>query len=214
VLTALCLALLAQAPEAPVPFSWDVPGVVDMAPVGNQLEARGIPMQVQLVRSKWKLDELRRHYYERFRKAGFHIPKDQSPLPGLNLPRLTALDPEQLLSYTLILYAEADGTTTLLLGAADVSQRRLGAAPDTFAPVFPGASDVVASNVELARSVTFQVGATPEEVGHFYRETMGAAGYREVEPGVFSGPDGTVRLATRPGGKKLLVMLWVEAQSP
>lgn len=210
-LSALVAALLA-APDAGPParaaFQWDVPALVSTAEVGQRLEARGLPLKVHLARSSWRLPDLYRHYARRFEAAGFYVDPHQGPLEGLSLPRLTALDPDSLWSYTIIFYAEVDRTTTLVLGAADLKGRKTRAA--AFAPVPPAARGVAVLDVEAGRSLSFQTDVTAPELLEFYRATLPTQGWTERKPGDFVRQGRRIRLLTRAQGAALQVVVLEE----
>jgi hypothetical protein len=215
--TALLLVLaLASAPDAGAPrtFSWDVPEVVAVVPVGNGLEVGGLPLKIFAVRSKWGLDELIIHYAKRFADAGFYLPMGRMrPLPGLKLPRVVALDVESKVSYLVYGWPEADGTTTLILGAADLGARQ-AKAQGAF-PVFPGATKVTTFRLEIAEATSFTVKATEAEVIDFYRSVLPPGGWKEREPGVFVRGGRVLRVLARPEKSgRLGVVVLEQADEP
>jgi hypothetical protein len=208
--TLLLVACLAAAPAdggTPAPFAWDVPGLLDLVPVGQQLERDGLPMEVVLARSSWELDRLLLHYAGRFLDAGCFIPPKMGRLHGLKLPRVVALDPERLVSFLIYGWPEPDGTTTLVLGAANLKGRSARAGGVRL-PVFPGASSPTVFDVEYATALSFVAKATEAEVIDFYREVLPADGWREREPGVFVKGGRMVRvLAKRQRGTLSIAVL-------
>ncbi|MDP2272424.1 MAG: hypothetical protein Q8N23_32760 [Archangium sp.] len=189
-------AVLSAAPDAgPAPFSWDVPGQVQLVPVGKQLEGGGLPMAVFLARSTWELDRLLLHYAARFAEAGYFIPPKMGRITGLKLPRVVALDDVRMVSFLVYGWPEADGTTTLVLGAADLKNRKQ--AQGGRLPVFPGAKSPTTFNVELATAVSFTAKATQEEVIDFYRSVLPSGGWKEREPGTFVKEGRVVRVLAK-----------------
>lgn len=213
----LALLWLAAAPDggAPARFEWNVPQVDRVVEVGDTLEARGLPLKVYLAHTRLSEKEAFRHYFERFVKEGFFVDRAQKPLPGLSLLRLTAFDEVRLWSYTVIFYPEADGTTTLTLGAADLGARRgkpragAGAAPGL--PVLPGATAVMGTSVELGSSLSFETRDRPEEVLSFYQATLPTLGWKEREKGTFVRSGKRVRVLTRAFGERLQVVVLEDA---
>lgn len=213
----LALLALAAAPDggAAPPFAWNVPQVDRVVEVGDRLEAKGLPLKVYLAHTKLSEKEAFRHYFERFVKEGFFVDRAQKPLPGLSLLRLTAFDEVRLWSYTIIFYPEADGSTTLTLGAADLSVRRgkprsgVGAAPGL--PVLPGATAVMSTSVELGSSLSFETKDSPDEVLAFYQATLPTLGWKEREKGTFAKAGKRVRVLTRPFGERLQVVVLEDA---
>lgn len=212
---ALALAGLLWADGAEASdFEWDVPGVLASSEVGNGgAEAFGIPLRMWAVRSSWKLEPLFREYERRFAKAGFWVEPNQKPLPGLSLTRLTALDTDSLWAYTIIFYTERDGTTTVLLGGADLKHRRPPPS-EGIAPVFPGATQVVHSSVEAARAVSFLVSASRREVTGFYQEVLTGSGYRQKDETTYVRGDVQLKLVIGTNESTPLAVVVIAQQAP
>ena len=205
-LTLVAAALLSASPDAGPPvFSWDVPGQVQLVPVGKKLEANGLPMVVFLAKSSWELDRLLLHYAVRFAEAGYFIPPRMGRITGLKLPRVVALDDVKMVSFLVYGWPETDGTTTLVLGAADLGNRKQ--AKGGSLPVFPGAKGPTTFNVELATAVSFTANATQEEVIDFYRSVLPAGGWKEREPGTFVKEARVVRVLAKKKGNELAVVV-------
>jgi hypothetical protein len=201
----------------PRTFDWDVPKPVAAAQVGSgQLEAMGLPLDMNIARSKWKLNDLAIHYARRFIQAGFYIPPHQKPLPGSNLPRLSALDPVSMRSYLIVFYPESDGTTTMLLGVADLGHRRPMQVKDFGVPLFPGAKTPTTFELEGARAIVFSVDVKEEELAGFYRQTLTKAGWveRADEPGTYAKNGRAVHVLARPEGPRLGVVVLEDADRP
>ena len=203
-------ALLGAAPDAgAAPFSWDVPGQIQLVPVGKKLERDGLPMVLFLARSSWELDRLLLHYAGRFAEAGYFIPPKMGRIAGLKLPRLGALDDVHMVSFLVYGWPEADGTTTLVLGAADLQHRKPAQAGGL--PVFPGAKSPTSFNVELASGLSFTAKATQDEVIDFYRSVLPSGGWKEREPGAFVKAGRVVRVLAKKQGAELGVVLLDQA---
>ncbi len=205
-LAVLVAALVCAAPDAgPPPFSWDVPGQVQLVPVGKQLMRDGLPMVVYLAKSSWELDRLLLHYAGRFAEAGYFIPPRMGRIPGLKLPRLVALDDVHLVSFLVYGWPEPDGTTTLVLGAADLQHRKRG--QGGVVPVFPGAKSPTTFDVELATALSFTAKATEAEVIDFYRSVLPSGGWKEREPGTFVREGRVVRVLSKKQGADLAIVV-------
>lgn len=199
-------ALLSASPDAgPPPFSWDVPGQVQLVPVGKRLEGGGLPMMIYLARSSWDLDRLLLHYAGRFAEAGYFIPPKMGRITGLKLPRVVALDDVRMVSFLVYGWPEPDGTTTLVLGAADLKNRKQVTGGSV--PVFPGARSPTRFNVELATALSFTAKATQEEVIDFYRSVLPSGGWKEREPGSFVKDGKVVRVLAKKQGAELSVVV-------
>lgn len=210
------VSLLASGPDAgsAQPFSWDVPEQVQLVPVGQRLERNGLPMVVYLARSRWDLDRLLIHYAARFAEAGYFIPPKLGRLPGLKLPRVVALDDVKMVSFLVYGWPEADGTTTLVLGAADLAHRKPTAVGGL--PVFPAARAVASFNVEAATALSFVAKASEAEVIDFYRSVLPSGGWREREPGTFVKEGRAVRVLSKrqKGSDELSIVVLEEADLP
>jgi hypothetical protein len=210
--------LVGAAPDAgaAAPFSWDVPGQLQLVPVGKQLEAGGLPMVIYLAKSSWELDRLLLHYAGRFAEAGYFIPPKMGRITGLKLPRVVALDDVKMVSFLVYGWPEPDGTTTLVLGAADLQHRKPLKAGTL--PVFPGAKSPTRFDVELATALSFTAKATQEEVIDFYRTVLPAGGWVEREPGSFVKDGRVVRVLAKPpkqpGAELSVVVLEQSDEAP
>ncbi|WP_224240129.1 hypothetical protein [Hyalangium gracile] len=182
----LALVALLGASEAAaqrMPFTWDVPKVVGVVDVPGVMMADGIPVKIRAVRSKEKPEVILQHIVDRFEDWGFYIPPIETQAQPFREPQITALDLERLISYTAIFQPGPDGTTTVFLGEANLSQPPQKSSP--FAPVHPGAKDVLHTDTESARTLTYAVAAKPEEVQAFYRKELTKQGYTETEPNLY-----------------------------
>lgn len=204
------VALLGASPDAgPAPFSWDVPGQLELVPVGKKLEGAGLPQVIFLAKSSWDLDRLLIHYADRFAAAGYFIPPKMGRLTGLKLPRVVALDDVRLVSFLVYGWPEPDGTTTLVLGAADLMHRKPAKAGAL--PVFPGAKAPTSFDVEFATALSFTARATQEEVIDFYRSVLPSGGWKEREPGTFVKGGRAVRVLAKQQGAELSVVVLDQA---
>ena len=182
----LALALLGAGPDGgATAFRWAVPDTVAMTRVGSEgLELAGLPMEIYAVRTRLSGEDLLRYFTRRFEEEGFFIPPRNLEIRGLKLPRVTALDPEAMVSYLVYCWPEPDGTTSAIVGAANLKGRKPRAGNGTL-PVFPGASAVTSFNMEYAQGLSYRATATTAEVIDFYRATLPSGGWKEREPGAF-----------------------------
>ncbi len=214
------LALAASPPDAgaapPPPFEWNVPSVIEAVPVGQTLQVNGLPMRLFAVRSKLGLKDLLTHYTNRFAALGYFLPPRLGKLEGLTLPRVEAYDPVAQLSYLVYGWPEADKTTTLMLGSADLGARRRSALAGEALPTFPGATGVTRFDLEATRGVSFEAKASEAEVIDFYRATLPSGGWAEREPGVFVRQGRAVQVLAKPDKSRgvLGVVLLDQADHP
>lgn len=196
------MSLLDLPPELEVPpiyrqpFVWDVPKVVDIVDVPGVMLADGVPVRLKAVRSKEKPEPLLQHIVDRWEAWGLYIPPVEHQPQTLREPQITALDPERLITYTVLFQPNPDGTTTLYLGEANLSKPPQ--ALSSVAPVYSGAEGVMTSELELVRSVNYTVRAKEAEVEAFYRAELGKVGFKEVEPRRFRSGTEEMELVIRP----------------
>jgi hypothetical protein len=190
----------ASTPAArPVPKVWEVPRALEVIDVPGRTEALGMPVSIHAVRSKEKVDALERHFRRQFQQAGLFLPPPQHLAPISNEVQVTGLDPDTYIAYTVILQPNPDGTTTVLLTEAFLSERRRTEEP-AFAPVMPGARAVLRTNTEGTSILQYSVKASPEEARRFHAQELTKAGYQQVEPGVYQRGDEVLRVGARPLG--------------
>ncbi|WP_309889863.1 hypothetical protein [Archangium sp.] len=187
-------------------FTWDVPRVLETVDVPGVMRADGIPVKLRSVRSAERPEVILQHLVDRFQAAGFYIPPDAHRTQRVAEPQLTALDTDRLISYTFFLQANRDGTTTVLLGEANLKRARKE--QHTFAPVFPGGTDLLRSEMEGARTLSYTVKAEPAKVGEFYLTELRTAGFTEEADGVWRRGGEELRVGLRPGpGGRVSVLL-------
>lgn len=195
----LLLAVLWGAGAAsaqPVPFTWDVPKVLEAVEMPGVMRADGIPVKLRSVKSAEKPQVILQHLVNRFEAAGFYIPPDKHRTQWLAEPALTALDTDRLISYTFALQPNPDGTTTVILGEANLGMARREQA--AFAPIFPGGKDLMQSEMEGARTMTYLAEAEPEKVRDFYVTQLRGAGFSETSAGTWRRNGEELRVSVRP----------------
>ncbi|ATB31964.1 hypothetical protein [Melittangium boletus] len=194
---------LAQRPT----FTWDVPRVLETVDVPDIIRADGIPVKLRSVKSAEKPQVILQHLVDRFEAAGFYIPPDEHRTQRLKEPQLTALDTDRLISYTFFLQPNPDGTTSVLLGEANLAQARRE--QTTFAPVYAGAQELMQSEMEGARALSYTVEAEPAKVSEFYVEELRTAGFSETEEGLWRRGTEELQIGVRPAapGKVVVVIL-------
>jgi hypothetical protein len=130
-------------------------------------------------------------------------------IAGLKLPRVVALDDVRMVSFLVYGWPESDGSTTLVLGAADLQHRKKAQGGPL--PVFPGAKSPTSFDIELATAVSFTAKATQEEVIDFYRAVLPSGGWKEREPGAFVKQGRVVRVLAKKQGAELAVVVLEQA---
>lgn len=207
---ALLLVVLWGAGAAsaqPAAFTWDVPRVLESVEMPGVMRADGIPVKLRSVKSAEKPQAILQHLVDRFEAAGFYIPPDNHRTQWLAEPQLTALDTDRLISYTFVLQPNPDGTTTVILGEANLGLARRE--QSAFAPVFPGGTDLMQSEMEGARTMTYLASAEPAKVRDFYLAELRGAGFTEVSAGTWRRGGEELRVSVRPvkAGRVAVIVL-------
>lgn len=176
----------ATEPAPRPPFRWDVPGLIAWVDSPGVQISDGVPLTLQMARSKYPVEALIQHFVDSFEKAGLFIPPGPEQVRAFREPQITALDPERLTAYTAIFQPNPDGTVTVILGTSDLSQYNPGANMELlWAPLPPGAQQVMNTRMEGGQSAVFTVSSSKEKVMAFYRDAFKQAGFEQEEPGVF-----------------------------
>lgn len=197
------------AAAAPRPaFHWDVPGLLEWVDSAGVQVSDGVPITLQMARSKEPMEVLLQHFANSFQKAGFFIPPDREQVQALREPQLTALDPERMVSYTVIFQPNPDNTVTLILGTSDLSHYTPWKGTELgWAPLPPNARLVMRTDMEGGQSAVLSVPSSPEQVLGFYRETLRQAGFVEEDPGQFHRGSETIGVYPQNQEGKLSVSL-------
>lgn len=194
--------------EPPPEYRWRVPEQLDWVDSAGLQVSDGVPMHIAMARSKMPVPQLIQYFANDFQAAGLFIPPDeeqQSPFPE---PRLTAFDPARSLAYTVIFQPNPDKTSTVFLATADMSNYQPpGSAVLEWAPVMPGASRLVRTQLESSQTAIYAVHSTETEVLAFYREGLKPLGYQEPEPGLFVRAGESLHVSTKKEGDELMVSL-------
>ncbi|MFP2959574.1 hypothetical protein ACLEPN_17460 [Myxococcus sp. 1LA] len=215
-LAGLVMWVAVEARAQRLPFSWDVPKVVAVVDVPGTVIAEGVPVRMHAVLSAERPEVIGQHLVSRFQAWELHVPKPSLQPQLLRETMITALDTKLFISYTAILQANPDGTTTVFMGEANLAQGRQQP-QSSVAPMFPGAADPMKAEMESSRTLTYSVDAKPAEVEAFYRTELGNAGFREAEPRLFRSPNEEIKLTLSPTKEGRLAVVLVRrtvAQEP
>jgi hypothetical protein len=206
---AAAAAVLCAAPE---PFFWPRPDVVEEIDIPDVIKADGVPVRLHVLRSKLGVQQLLERFANAFVQAGFWVPRVQKRL--LAEPHVTGLDWRGLVSYSAVLSPNPDGTTTCLLGEAQLGKRETPAAVPDFAPLFPAARDVMRVEEEGARIISYAVrGPTTEEVTRFYADQLPRAGFKAAEgEGAWEKPGAQLQVSARPAGDGAVSVVLVQSR--
>ncbi len=173
-----------KAPTIPPKFVWKVPGEIQGIEVPGVIESHGVPMKLHAVHSKWQVQELAAYFAREFDRAGLYVPPPKDQIQVLREPSITALDPFREISLTVIFQENPDKTTTVIIGEAHLADRKKPS-DGAFAPLVPGASNPVVSNLEGMRTLSYRTQLPEAEVRAFYQKQLTTDGYQQPTPGVF-----------------------------
>jgi hypothetical protein len=185
------------------PFSWPRPELIEEIPVHGTVQADGVPVRLKMIRSRLGVQELMQTYATAFSRAGFYVAPVQKRVVAE--PHLTGLDVRTLTSYSVVLHPNEDGSTTCMLGEADLGAKSK-AVPD-LAPLFPGARGPLRTRQEQGGVLSYFAPASSKEVEAFYAEVLGKTGYRLVD-GAWERKSERLQvlLQAEPGGTRVLVL--------
>jgi hypothetical protein len=194
-------------------FAWPRFQVLEYVEANEIIEAGGIPVALRAVHVKERLPEAVQRLADAFRNGGLHVPPGpEQPQLASGAVMLTAVDMFRRLTYTAILQPQPDGTTTLYLGEANHMLRREPVAAGDFAPLPPGASQVLRVGSESSRTMAFHVPLSGADVDAFYARALAQHGWQRVEEesGIFtrSGEELRVVHESGEGGLRAVVLVY------
>lgn len=178
-----------------------------LIPIGDQLNAHGVPMNLAAFETRMGTREVLDYYAQHFEKQGWpysNVPSARGLVP---FPRVSATLMDDELQLTVMVMPHDEGNT-VVLGLADMKAVREGTAPESTGdlPVYPGTHPVaIAAQDEGSASLTVSFDTTdaPSVVEAFYRKELAQRGYAEVadarEPDTSGTGPRTLRFATRQG---------------
>lgn len=170
----LLLALLLGASAAaakPRRFLWPAMDAIEEVRVSEIVQADGTPVAMKILRVRERPKDLLQRYATAFEKGGLYLMPGKDQPQVSKVPMLTALDPVRRITYSVFFQANKDGTTTLILGEANFALRSK-TRPGDFAPLVPGAENVLRTEQESGQVLSFRVKATEAEVQTFYRDML------------------------------------------
>jgi hypothetical protein len=210
----------AKEQAEPPRFAWPRLQVLEHVEASEIIEAGGIPVALRAVRVKEKPAELIQKLADAFRDGGLYVPPGPAqPQLASGAVMLTAADRARQITYTAILQPQADGTTALYLGEANHALKREPGAEGDFAPLPPGARDVLRVGGESSRTLTFRTTLAGAEVASFYAEGLKAAGWKhaaEDEAGLYTRSGEELRVVHQPGegGLTSVVLVYRSVRAP
>jgi hypothetical protein len=166
----------------------------------------GVMVRQRSVQSTEKIDALKAHFVDSFRKAGLYLAPETAGMKGQAGEQVTGLDAENMITFSVILQPNPKGTTIVVAGA-DMGHLPILHTNDATGPVYPGATHLMNSSLEGTHLMTYSIVATPAEIKTFYRTEYGKAGYTESEDMVFTRGFDRAQVTVDPGASARTVVV-------
>jgi hypothetical protein len=179
-------------------YKWEVPDLESYVDVPSVQVVNGLPVRFSAAVSKHDIPFLMDFYAKEFVKAGLFIPPpDDFKRLGLGEEffQLTALDTNNLISYSVMFQATGANRTTVIMSQGYLQEwlkKKRNADPSDFAPLFPSAKLVVRTHSEGMDMMSYATDAPAKDVASFYTDTLPKLGWMPdpEEPGQFTrGPE-------------------------
>lgn len=175
-------------------FRWDVPNVVSTVDVPGITNAMGVPVKMQAVTVKGKMDDTIRYIYDSMEKQGLAINPE---LQKANI--LTGFDPDAEISFSAVFQENAPGYITVVLGTANLGLAKKPQG-DNFIPLFSGGKGALRANTEGVDTLVYTVPDGDEsKVRSFYTDVMVKTGWKAdpKEPLTFQKADERISIQVK-----------------
>ncbi|MFP2933728.1 hypothetical protein ACLESO_53055, partial [Pyxidicoccus sp. 3LG] len=193
-------------------FAWPRLRVLEHVEASEIVEAGGVPVALRALRVKERPAELVQRFADAFRDGGLYVPPGrEQPQFASGAAMLTAVDARRRITYTAIIQPAPDGTTTLYLGEANHMLRREPIAAGDFAPLPPGASQVLRVAGESSRTMAFHVPLSGTDLDAFYARALAQHGWKlaEGEKDLYTRSGEELRVVREPGAGGLLAVVLI-----
>lgn len=203
--------VLAAAPDAGTPppvlalpglnFVWELPPkTLHEIPIEGTTWVDGIPVRMRQLLVVGTPEQIGKHFFDSFMKQGLYIAPRQA------IDRLlTGVDPQSIVTYSVVLQANGPTHTTVILGESRPLDRK-AAAPDGL-PVMPQVKGAIPVAFEGYVQLSYAVAATEAEVRAFYAKELTARGYQAKEAGAWVRASDRVELTITGQAGQLKVVL-------
>lgn len=178
-------------------FTWTVPEPIHEIEMPGKIETNQIPVTIRAAVSHRSADALLDYYFQEFAHAGLYVAPANKQTKSTIYPELTALDVDTRTSYTVILQPNKDGSTTVIMGSADLSNFPNQSTPQDFAPLPPEAYKVSRINTEGQQLIFFATTQSEKQVSDYFGKELPVSGYKLDKDGRYTRPDGWVSVQTR-----------------
>lgn len=196
------LVLLAGAPAG---LDLRLPRVTASTAVPDELRALGFAVRLEAYRSEAAPEQLFEHVLRELKARGLFVPAPgaQPQLPGTIT--VTGVDGEAAIAHTIILVPAADGSTTVVVGQTDLSERQLPEADGL--PIHPLAVAPLRTTGEGFIALAYEAKAPVAEVKSFHSAALQAAGYTAVSERVYTRGGEELQLFLTPRGEATSVVV-------
>lgn len=197
----------AGATRPALPFVWEFPPqTLHEVPIEGTTHVGGVPVRLRYLLVKGTPEELGRHFLASFKKQGLYIAPRQ-----LITRLLTGVDPEAIITYSVVLQPNEAGHTTVILGEARPLDRKPMAGG---LPLPPGAQDAIPVQFEGRAVSSFKVKGPAASVQQFYGRELPLRGWRPEGENEWLRPNEQLRVTLRPDGESTQVMLELQKAAP
>jgi len=177
------------------------PGAGPLIPLGDEIVANHIPMNLAVFETRADPGEVLEHYALHFTKMNWAWQGVLDNAEVVPYPAISATDPAERLQMSVMVIRHPDGSSTVVLGLADMTVLDTPPlVPDTGdLPVYPGTQPLAVRSTDSelhSWTVSFVTPDAPEKVESFYRDQLTALGFRALmdeQEAMEGAPEGTLR---------------------
>ena len=184
-----------------LPFVWELPPKTEHEiPIDGTTLVDGIPVRLRQLVVLGTPEQIGKHFLESFLRQGLYIAPRQA------IDRLlTGVDPQSVVTYSVVLQANQAGRTTVILGESRPLERK-GSAADAL-PVVPQAKGAIPVQFEGYVLLSYLVSVSEAEARAFYVRELAARGYQAREAGVWIRATDRLELTLSAQGAQTKVVL-------
>ena len=182
-------------------FVWELPPkTLHEIPIDGTTFVDGIPVRLRQLVVAGSPEQIGKHFFESFHRQGLYIAPRQA------IDRLlTGVDPQSIVTYSVVLQANGKERTTVILGESRPLDRTAGD-PDAL-PVLPQARGAIPVQFEGYLLLSYVVPVTRVEALAFYAKELASRGYQGKEAGVWVKGSDRLELTTTEQDGQLKVVL-------
>ena len=182
----------------PLPFTWELPPkTMHEVPIDGTTYVAGVPVRLRYLMVNDTAANIGRHFLDSFKRQGLYVEPDQAYERAL-----TGVDPGAIVTYSVVLQANAAGHTTVILGETRPLDRKKTAGD---LPLPPSAKNAVPVKFEGNTVLSFTVSEPEAAVREFYARELPLKGFRPGGEGVWLREGERLELTVK--GKGVLIKL-------